>query len=138
KADRYISDVGRSGPGVSTVRTTVEAGSLLTAAQYLQAQRARSLFLQDMNTVYEPLDALLSPTMPSPAGVPVNPPEVFRNWWNLSGFPAVSVPCGFSTDPPSLPIGLQISGKPFEDAQVLSVARAYESATDWHTRRPAL
>jgi aspartyl-tRNA(Asn)/glutamyl-tRNA(Gln) amidotransferase subunit A len=138
KADRYISDVGRSGPGVSTVRTTVEAGSLLTAAQYVQAQRARSLFLQDMYNVYEPLDALLSPTMPSPAGVPVNPPEVFRNWWNLSGFPAVSLPCGFSTDPPGLPIGLQISGRPFEDALVLSVAHAYESATDWHTRRPAL
>lgn len=138
KADRYISDVGRSGPGVSTVRTTVEAGSLLTAAQYVQAQRARSLFIQDMYNVYESLDALLSPTMPSPAGVQVNPPEVFRNWWNLSGFPAASVPCGFSTDPPGLPIGLQISGKPFEDALVLSVAHAYESATNWHTRRPAL
>ncbi|MPY87589.1 MAG: hypothetical protein GEU99_06690 [Luteitalea sp.] len=137
-AKRYISDVGRSGPGVSRVRTNVEAGSLLTAAQYLQAQRARRLFIEDMHAVYEPLDALLSPTMPSPAGVPASAPQTFRSWWNLCGFPAISVPCGFSTDPPGLPIGLQISASPFQDALVLAIAHAYEAATDWHKRRPAL
>jgi aspartyl-tRNA(Asn)/glutamyl-tRNA(Gln) amidotransferase subunit A len=137
-ADQYISDVGRSGPGVSRVRTTVEAGSLLTAAQYLQAQRARTLFLEDMNKAFEPLDALLSPTMPSPADVPANPPETFRTWWNLCGFPTVSLPCGFSTNPAGLPIGLQITTKPFQDALALAVAYAYESATEWHKRRPAL
>ena len=126
-----------AGP-VSDVRTTVEAGSLLTAAQYLQAQRARTLFIEDMRAAYEPIDALLSPTMPSPAGVPNDAPETFRSWWNLSGFPAISVPCGFSTDPSGLPIGLQISGRPFEDATVLAVAHAYESATTWHTRHPTL
>jgi len=137
-AGRYRSDVGRSGPGVSRVRTTVEAGSLLTAAQYLQAQRARALFIEDMAAAYEPLDAVLNPTMPSPAGVPATVPETFRPWWNLSGFPAISVPCGFSTDPPGLPIGLQISARPFQDALVLAIAHAYEQATDWHHRRPAL
>jgi aspartyl-tRNA(Asn)/glutamyl-tRNA(Gln) amidotransferase subunit A len=120
------------------VRTSVEAGSLLTAAQYLQAQRARALFIEDTYKVYEPVDVLVNPTMPSAADVPINPPETFRNWWTLSGFPAVSVPCGFSTDPMPLPIGLQISGRPFEDAQVLAVAHAYESATSWHKRRPVL
>jgi aspartyl-tRNA(Asn)/glutamyl-tRNA(Gln) amidotransferase subunit A len=137
-AGRYISDVGRSGPGVSRTRTTVEAGSLLTAAQYLQAQRARTLFVEDMYDVFEPLDAVLSPTMPAPAGVAVNPPETFRNWANLCGFPAISVPCGFSTTPANLPIGLQICGRPFQDALVLAIAQAYESATTWHLRRPAL
>ena len=138
KADQYMSDVGRSGPDVSRVRTDVEAGSLLTAAQYLQAQRARTLFIEDTHRIYERLDVLVSPTMPSPAGVAVNPRETFRNWWNLSGFPALSLPCGSSTNPPGLPIGLQISGKPFDDALVLAVAHAYESATDWHRRRPNL
>ena len=137
-ASRYISDVGRSGPGVSRVRTTVEAGSLITAAQYLQAQRARALFIDDLTKAYEPIDALVSPTMPSPAGVQSNAAETYRNWWNLSGFPALSLPCGFSTDPPGLPIGLQVSARPFDDALVLAVAHAYESATDWHTRRPRL
>jgi aspartyl-tRNA(Asn)/glutamyl-tRNA(Gln) amidotransferase subunit A len=135
-ADRYGSD-GESG-AVSDVRTTVEAGSLLTAAQYLRAQRSRTLFIQDMRTAYHPIDALLSPTMPSPAGVENDAPETFRSWWNLSGFPAISVPCGFSTDPAGLPIGLQISGRPFEDATVLRIAHAYESATRWHRRQPAL
>jgi aspartyl-tRNA(Asn)/glutamyl-tRNA(Gln) amidotransferase subunit A len=138
KADQYISDVGRSGPGVSRVRTDLEAGSLLTAAQYVQAQRARTLFIDDTYKVYESIDVLISPTMPSPAGVTVSPRETFRNWWNLSGFPAISLPCGFSTDPPGLPIGLQVSGKPFDDGLVLAVAQAYETATDWHRRQPDL
>jgi aspartyl-tRNA(Asn)/glutamyl-tRNA(Gln) amidotransferase subunit A len=137
-AAKYISDVGRSGPGVSRVRTTVEAGSLLTAAQYLQAQRARTLFIEDMTAAYGPVDAILNPTMPSPADVQVNVPETFRPWWNLSGFPAISVPCGFSTDPPGLPIGLQISARPFQDALVLALAHAYEQATDWHLKKPSL
>jgi aspartyl-tRNA(Asn)/glutamyl-tRNA(Gln) amidotransferase subunit A len=137
-AAKYISDVGQSGTAVSRVRTTVEAGSLLTAAQYLQAQRARTLFLADTRTVYAEIDALLSPTMPAPAGVAATPRETFRSWWNLSGFPALSLPCGFSVDPPGLPIGLQISGKPFADVLVLALGHAYERATDWHTRRPPL
>jgi aspartyl-tRNA(Asn)/glutamyl-tRNA(Gln) amidotransferase subunit A len=136
-AVRYAPDSAGSGRGAG-VRTTVEAGSLLTAAQYLQAQRARRLFIEDMTAVHAPIDALLSPTMPSPAGVPARAAETFRSWWNLSGFPAISLPCGFSTDPPGLPIGLQISARPFDDAMVLAIAHAYERATEWHTRRPAL
>ena len=136
--DRYLSDVGRSGPGISRVRTTVEAGSLITAAQYLQAQRARALFIDDMTRVYESIDVLLSPTMPSAADVASTAAETYRNWWNLSGFPAVSVLCGFSTDPPGLPLGLQISGRPFADPLILAAAHAYQSSTDWHTRRPSL
>ena len=132
------ADKGAAGAEGSDVRTTVEAGSLLTAAQYLQAQRARSLFVNDMRAAYEPVDALLSPTMPSPAGVPAKVGETFRSWWNLSGYPAISVPCGFSSNPAGLPIGLQISAGPFQDALVLAVAHAYEGATEWHKRRPAL
>jgi aspartyl-tRNA(Asn)/glutamyl-tRNA(Gln) amidotransferase subunit A len=136
--DRYIPDAAAPGARTSRVRTTVEAGSLITAAQYVRAQRARAMFIDDMTKAYEPIDALVSPTMPSPADVPTNVEETFRNWWNLSGFPAVSVPCGFSKDPAGLPIGLQVSGPPFADALVLAIAHAYESATEWHTRRPAL
>jgi aspartyl-tRNA(Asn)/glutamyl-tRNA(Gln) amidotransferase subunit A len=139
RADKYLSDVGRgAGPEVSHVRTTVEAGSLITAAQYQKCQRIRTLFLEEMAKVFQDLDVLVNPTMPSPADVEVQPPETYRNWWNLCGYPAVSVPCGFSTDPPGLPIGLQISARPFQDAIALAVAHAYETATDWHTRRPSL
>ena len=122
----------------SDTRTTVEAGLLLTGSQYLKAQQARKFFLQEIHRIYEPLDVFLDPTMPSPAGVPAPGAQSFRNWFDLHGFPAVSVPCGFSTNPPGLPIGLQISAKPFQDSLVLAVANAFQSATDWHKRRPSL
>jgi aspartyl-tRNA(Asn)/glutamyl-tRNA(Gln) amidotransferase subunit A len=122
----------------SNVRATVEAGSLLTASQYMRCQRARRLFIQDMYQVFEPLDVLLTPTMPSPADVAVQVEETYRNWWDLCGFPALSLPCGFSTNPANLPIGLQISAKPFQEPVVLAVAQAYESATEWHKRHPNL
>jgi len=122
----------------SNTRTTVEAGLLLTSAQYLKAQQARKLFLREIYRIYDPLDVVLDPTMPSPADVPAPQAEAFRNWFDLSGFPAVSIPCGFSVNPAGLPIGLQISAKPFQDSLVLAVAKAFESATDWHKRRPAL
>jgi aspartyl-tRNA(Asn)/glutamyl-tRNA(Gln) amidotransferase subunit A len=122
----------------SNVRTTVEAGSLLTSSQYLRCQRARQIFVEDMARIFEPLDVLLTPTMPAPADVEVDVPETYRNWWNLCGYPALSLPCGFSTDPAGLPIGLQVNAKPFQDATVLAVGFAYESATEWHTRHPNL
>ena len=88
--------------------------------------------------MYSAFDFFLSPTMPAPAGEEANPGIPFRSEYNLNGFPAISIPCGFSTSPPGLPIGLQISAQPFRDAEVLALAYAYESATDWHRRKPAL
>ena len=54
--------------------------------------------------------------------------------FNLTGLPAISVPCGFTRD--GMPIGLQIVGRPFDEAGVLNVANAYEQATEWHKTRP--
>ena len=137
RADEYGPE-NKSGPQVSQVRTTVEAGSLLTASQYLRAQQVRKVFLREMLQVFEPLDALLTPSTPTPAIEVENPHPiiVFQSLFNLCGFPAVSVPSGFSTSPPGLPIGLQICAAPFQDAVVLALAHAYESATDWHNRQP--
>jgi aspartyl-tRNA(Asn)/glutamyl-tRNA(Gln) amidotransferase subunit A len=56
--------------------------------------------------------------------------------FNFLGLPAISIPCGFTRD--GLPIGLQIVGKAFDEADVLQIARAYEQATDWSARRPPL
>ena len=55
---------------------------------------------------------------------------------NVLGFPALSMPCGMSTQ--GLPIGLQIAGRPWEESTVLRVAHAYQQSTDWHRRRPPL
>ena len=60
--------------------------------------------------------------------------DVFTVAVNLAGLPGMSLPCGFTEG--GLPIGLQVIGKPFEEATLLRVARAYEAAHDWHTRAP--
>jgi aspartyl-tRNA(Asn)/glutamyl-tRNA(Gln) amidotransferase subunit A len=125
-------------PPVSQVRTTVEAGLLLTAVQYLRAQQFRRVFVQQCLEMYSAFDFFLSPAMPAPADEPANPRVTFRSEYNLNGFPAISIPCGFSTSPQGLPIGLQISALPFRDAEILAFAHAYESATDWHRRKPSL
>jgi aspartyl-tRNA(Asn)/glutamyl-tRNA(Gln) amidotransferase subunit A len=56
--------------------------------------------------------------------------------FNYLGLPAISIPCGF--DPNGCPIGLQIAGRPFAEARILNAAGAYQSDTDWHSKRPAI
>jgi aspartyl-tRNA(Asn)/glutamyl-tRNA(Gln) amidotransferase subunit A len=60
----------------------------------------------------------------------------FTGPFNLAGVPALSLPCGFSSE--NLPMGLQIVGRPFAEDMVMKVAHAYERNTDWHTRRPPI
>jgi aspartyl-tRNA(Asn)/glutamyl-tRNA(Gln) amidotransferase subunit A len=60
----------------------------------------------------------------------------FTRPWNVTGSPAVATPCGFSAG--GLPLSFQIAGRDFDEASILRVAHAYESATDWHKRRPEL
>jgi aspartyl-tRNA(Asn)/glutamyl-tRNA(Gln) amidotransferase subunit A len=62
--------------------------------------------------------------------------DIFTVSANLVGLPGISVPCGFSSD--GLPIGFQLMGRMFDEATLLRVADAYESATDWSTRSPAI
>ena len=139
KADQYDREEESRQP-VARVRTTVEAGSLLTAAQYLRAQQIRRVFLRQMFQLFEPLDAVVMPTSNAPAGERANNPPPFLSWnnFNLCGFPSISVPAGFSTGPLPLPIGIHIAARPFQDALVLALAHAYESATNWHTHKPQI
>jgi aspartyl-tRNA(Asn)/glutamyl-tRNA(Gln) amidotransferase subunit A len=60
----------------------------------------------------------------------------FTRHFNLTGFPAISIPCGFTAN--GLPIGLQIAGRPFDEATVLRVAHAYEQDAHWFQRRPTI
>ena len=62
--------------------------------------------------------------------------DVFTVGANLAGVPAISVPCGLTAD--NLPVGLQITTRKMDESTALRVAAAYERATDWHERRPAL
>ena len=132
------------------VRLRIEAGFFVSAADYLQAQRARVLFVRDSREMLNKVDVLAGPTLPVTAykigdqkikvgdqmAGPVAALTQYTRPFNLNGFPAVTVPCGFSDE--GLPIGLQLAGKPFDEETVLRVGHAYEQATDWHNRRPLL
>lgn len=121
----------------------------VSAAHYLQAQRLRALLCDAMARLFQQVDVLLTPTLPIVAPSAEarlvdgkNGPldvraamTLFTRPFNLTGLPALSLPCGFHDD---LPVGLQVVGRAFDEGTVLRVAAAYEEATDWHRRRPAL
>jgi aspartyl-tRNA(Asn)/glutamyl-tRNA(Gln) amidotransferase subunit A len=130
KAERYAT--------TTTVRRDVEAGSLVTAVQYLRAQKVRAAFTRELSETFSTLDVFLTPGMPAPAGEPIDVKQPFRRMFNACGFPAIVLPMGLSTSPAGLPLGLQIAAKPFDEEAVYAAAQAFESATEWHARRPPL
>ena len=113
-------------------------------AFYLRAQKVRTLIRQDFLNAYREVDAILTPTSPTPAfkqGEKSDPLamylcDVYTIGVNLAGLPGISVPCGFSSG--GLPIGLQLIGQPFQEAELLAIAHAYEQGHDWHLRHPKL
>ena len=113
-------------------------------AYYLRAQKVRTLIRQDFLDAYREVDALLTPPSPVPAfkiGEKSDPLamyllDIYTLGVNLAGLPGVSIPCGFTRG--GLPIGLQIIGQPFQEANLLAIAQAYEQGHDWHTRHPLL
>ena len=112
-------------------------------AYYLKAQKVRTLIRQDFLNAFDKVDALLTPVAPTPAfalGEKVDDPlqmylsDIFTIPVNLAGTCAMSLPCGFSGK--QLPIGLQLIGRPFDEATILKTAYAFEQATTWHTLKP--
>jgi aspartyl-tRNA(Asn)/glutamyl-tRNA(Gln) amidotransferase subunit A len=123
------------------LREKLLAGALITGAEYIQAQRLRAKLQTDMAKVMKTVDVLATPTTPTPAppfSVVLDPDFPFPRSnmapFNMTGLPALALPCGFSTA--GLPLSLQIAGRPFDEATVLRVGHTYEQATAWHTRRP--
>lgn len=113
-------------------------------AYYLRAQKVRTLIRQDFLNAYSEVDALLTPTSPIPAfkiGEKSDPLamylcDIYTIGVNLAGLPAISVPCGFTRS--QLPIGLQLIGQPFKEAELLAIAGAYEQGHSWHRQQPSL
>jgi aspartyl-tRNA(Asn)/glutamyl-tRNA(Gln) amidotransferase subunit A len=114
-------------------------------AYYLKAQKVRTLIKADFDEAFERVDVVVAPTSPTTAfriGEKIDDPlqmylmDVFTLSANLAGNCGLSLPCGF--DGASLPIGVQVMGPPLGEEQVLRVAHAYEQATAWHERKPAL
>jgi aspartyl-tRNA(Asn)/glutamyl-tRNA(Gln) amidotransferase subunit A len=138
RADDYNPDV----------RLLLEMGTFMLAADYVKAQRLRTLLRRDYDEALKRVDVIVHPSLPVPATkvgqttvqigdttetvlsamVRLNRPG------NQTGLPVISVPCGFTAA--GLPIGLGITGKPWAEATVLRVAHAYEQHTAWLERRP--
>ena len=127
----------------------IQRGSEVTTASYIRARLKLDEQRAAVRRLFESVDLLVTPTtpVPPPAIAPIMADidslraaelEMLRNTrpFNALGLPAISVPCGFTSD--GLPIGLQIAGAPGDEARVLALAHAYEQATDWHERRPRL
>lgn len=134
-------------------RVRLLAGSLFPAQAYRRAQQLRHLLRQEILDALQSVDLLAMPTssipaslIPEQAGVG-SKQEILDGYagrrsytspYNLAGVPALSLPCGFTSDDPPLPVALQLAGRPLAEATVLNAAYAYEQTTDWHQRRPPL
>jgi aspartyl-tRNA(Asn)/glutamyl-tRNA(Gln) amidotransferase subunit A len=130
------------------VRVRLEAGLKVSAVDYIHAQRARAKFSHQMAEAMRDVDLVVTPSVPiaTPTRAECTPAPgestapgggrfpTFTGVFNATGQPSLSVNCGFTKD--GLPIGLMISGRPFEDAVVLGAGHAYQQLTDWHGRTP--
>jgi aspartyl-tRNA(Asn)/glutamyl-tRNA(Gln) amidotransferase subunit A len=130
------------------VRERLRLGAFVNGAHYVRSQQIRALVAREVDEALARRDVLLAPATPlvapvlgeREAALGDGPSDVraallrCTRPFNFSGHPACAAPCGFT--PGGLPIGLQIVGRPFDEATVLRVVDAYQRMTDWHTRHP--
>jgi len=146
--DRWIAE-GRSASYQSDVRALVEMGRLVSGVDYLKAEQVRTVMAEEFKRLFEQVDVIVTPTEPITAwkrgretlSVEGHEESVLAASWrltypfNLTGLPAISVPCGFDSE--GMPIGMQIAGRPFDEPTVLRCAAAVERICGL-TRRPCL
>ncbi|MBI3965697.1 MAG: Asp-tRNA(Asn)/Glu-tRNA(Gln) amidotransferase subunit GatA [Chloroflexi bacterium] len=132
------------------VRGRLVLGKFMLATDYVNAQRARTLLIRELQSIMHRVDVLVTPVMPIPvprldektATTGGSTEDVraaltrFTRAFNLTGSPTGAVPCGFTDN--GTPVGIQVVGRAFADDTVLRVCHAYEQATEWHKRRPPL
>jgi aspartyl-tRNA(Asn)/glutamyl-tRNA(Gln) amidotransferase subunit A len=152
EATRYHQSLGfypaRAAEYGADVSSRLEMGTQVRAVDYLRAFEVKRRMENDFESAFERVDAILAPA------VPIAAPKIGQNEVkiadqketvrsalvrlnrpsNLTGHPAVSVPCGFTRD--GLPIGLQLIGPRWAEARLLAIALVYEEATAWHSQHP--
>ncbi|MBM3678799.1 MAG: amidase, partial [Actinobacteria bacterium] len=119
-------------------------GEAVTAADYAESRDLCRAWARTVEAIFERYDALLLPTAVTVAPEAEGPDMIettarltrLTYGWSAGDFPAISVPCGFAEH--GLPVGLQLVAGRWRDGLLLRMAHAYQSATDWHTRRPSL
>jgi Asp-tRNA(Asn)/Glu-tRNA(Gln) amidotransferase A subunit family amidase len=144
--------------GASAFRTLIQSGRVaelndplgkiggymneeISASDFLLAQRIRGILQKKMDEVFAQADVLVAASLPVTAtkldanlDEALSFPDPIGGIGNFCGLPAISVPCGFGRQ--GTPVGLQFVGRPLDDAKVVQAARAFQSRTDWHSKRP--
>jgi len=126
------------------VRLRLETGAAFTSSEYILARRTQSEIRRKCELLFDEYDALLLPTTPIPAPILEGENALerarqltrFTAPFNLTGMPALSIPCGFTKD--SLPIGLQIVSRAWNEAGVLRTGYAFQESTEWHMQSPEI
>jgi aspartyl-tRNA(Asn)/glutamyl-tRNA(Gln) amidotransferase subunit A len=154
EATRYHESQGyfpaRAADYGEDVRKRLEYGREVRAVDYLNAFAVKREIEKDFKAAFEGVDAILAPALPIAASkigenelMVAGEKETVRSALvrmnrpaNLTGDPAISVPCGFTRA--GLPVGLQLIGPHWSEARLLAIAQAYEDATEWHKRQPDL
>jgi aspartyl-tRNA(Asn)/glutamyl-tRNA(Gln) amidotransferase subunit A len=151
EAYAYHADYVKKSPELYQPETLkrIRAGEDVTTATYIQARRQVDQYRHNIRKLFESVDLLVTPTTPVPPftiselladmdNLRTKEVLTLRNTrpFNILGLPSISVPCGFTKS--GLPIGLQISGAPWAEGNVLRLAHAYEQQTEWHKKRPKL
>jgi aspartyl-tRNA(Asn)/glutamyl-tRNA(Gln) amidotransferase subunit A len=120
----------------------LRTGAAYSSGEYILARRTQSVIRRQYERFFEQVDVLLTPTTPVSAP-PIEGPDAveqarrltrFTAPFNLTGLPAISLPCGFTQD--GLPVGLQMIAAPWAEKKLLRAAFAYQQATSWHAQRP--
>jgi aspartyl-tRNA(Asn)/glutamyl-tRNA(Gln) amidotransferase subunit A len=146
--EEEMSNTRGSGFGAEVKRRIMLGTYALSAgyydAYYLKAQKVRTLIRREFAEAFERVDVIATPTAPTTAfelGSKLDDPyamylnDLYTIPANISGNPALSVPCGFAD---GLPVGLQLVGRMFEESTILGTAHAYEQLTDWREQRPPM
>jgi aspartyl-tRNA(Asn)/glutamyl-tRNA(Gln) amidotransferase subunit A len=129
-----------------SVRHRIQSGFNVSAIDYVRAQRARQWFSYKMAESMKKVDVLITPSVPiqTPTIADCTPAPgktaaggelaIFTGVFDTTGQPSHSIPCGFTTS--GMPIGMMITGHPFDESTVLRVGHAFEKLTNWHQRPP--
>jgi aspartyl-tRNA(Asn)/glutamyl-tRNA(Gln) amidotransferase subunit A len=135
------------------IRERLEAARFYPATDYVKSMRIRTILMEELRQVFATCDVMAVPggnpatklDPPEIAGSDVKPGSTSSPYrggntfiGDMTGYPAMTIPCGFTSSSPTLPLSIQFYAKPYDEAALFRVGHAYESATDWHTRRAPL
>lgn len=118
---------------------TLAAGHMISAVDYLRAQRIRTQFRDDLVHILGEMDALLTPAaaIPAPQGLAYTGSPLFNVPFTNAGVPTLAIPAGFAEDT-GLPVGIQLAARPMAEERLLQLGHAFQSNTSWHKRRPEI